>query len=160
MNKSTKKIVHYLSKYIGHEIIRTKPAGRYGDWSHTDSPMFLLGFTSDGCIKCRYRRYGKDIERVLPLHFTDYNWITYKKALKAKGNELNKWRGKKIKRIRPTAKIHDGSFMCKFDSDAPVTLVSASKHHMVIMHNAPSLKGNTYILNSAYVKPEDWVLAE
>lgn len=163
MKKSTKKVINSLSKYIGHEIIRTKPA--HGDWSYTSrDALLLVGFTSDGCI--RYRHTGIEAnllgneEYVLPFYFTDRNWITYKKALKAKSNELNKWRGKKIKRIRPTATIGDRSYMCEFGFEEPVTLVSASKYHMVIMHNDFLLKGKTSVLRSDFINPEDWVLAE
>ena len=158
MKKSTRKVINHLRQYVGHEVLRTKPAGR--DWSYTDdSPLLLVGFTSDGCIRYRHtgfeaRIFG-DGEFVLPFCFTDRNWITYKKALKAKGNELNKWRGKKIRRIRSTS-FGDHSFM---SGEAP-TLISASKHHMVIMYNAIGLKGKKCVLSSDYMNPEDWELAE
>lgn len=159
MKKSTRKVINHLRQYVGHEVLRTKPA--CGDWSYThDEPLLLVGFTSDGCI--RYRHTGIDAqllgdrELVLPIHFTDRNWITYKKALKAKGNELNKWRGKKIRRIRPTSTCGDRSFM---SGEAP-TLISASKYHMVIMYNDFGLKGTKSVLRSDYMNPEDWELAE
>lgn len=122
MKRATRKVINHLKQYVGHEVIRTKPALR--DWSNTDEPILLVGFTSDGCIRYRYTRgflakiFGNR-ELVLPIHFTDRNWITYKKARKAKGNELNKWKGKKIRRIRPTF-CGDGSYM---SGDAP-TLIS------------------------------------
>ena len=157
MKKSTRKVINHLRQYVGHEVLRTKPA--CGDWSYTDdSPLLLVGFTSDGCI--RYRHTGMkarilgDEEFVLPFHFTDRNWVTYKKALKAKSNELNKWRGKKIRRIRPTSTT--GAFMSGIDP----TLVSASKHHMVIMYNVYWLKGTKIVLSSDYMNPADWELAE
>lgn len=160
MKKSIRKVINHLRQYVGHEVLRTKPTR--GDWSYTDdSPLLLVGFTSDGCIRCRHtgfeaQIFGDDEEFVLPLYFTDRNWITYKKALRAKGNELNKWRGKKIRRIRPTSVCGDRSYM---SGDAP-TLISASKHHMVIMHNDIGLKGKKHVLNSDYINPEDWELAE
>ncbi len=156
MKKSTRKVINHLRQYVGHEILRTKPTN--GDWSFTDdSPLLLVGFTSDGCIRYRYtgseaRFFGYD-EFVLPFYFTDRNWITYKKAFKAKGNVLNKWRGKKIRRIRPTSTCGDRSFM---SGDAP-TLISASKYHMVI---ECGLKGTKCVLRSDYMNPEDWELAE
>lgn len=159
MKKSTRKVINRLRQYIGHEVVRTKPAR--GDWTYTGgSPLLLVGFTSDGCIRYRYtgieaKVYG-DQEWILPFHFTDCNWITYKKALKAKGDKLNRWRGKKIRRIRPTPTIGDCSFM---SGEAP-TLISASKHHMVIMRNDIGLKGKKFVLRSEYVNPEDWELAE
>lgn len=158
MKKSTRKVINYLRQYVGHEVLRTKPTS--GDWSYTDSPLLLVGFTSDGCIRYRHtgfeaRIFG-DEEFVLPIYFTDRNWITYKKALKAKGNQLNKWKGKKIRRIRPVATIGDRSFM---SGEAP-TLISASKHHMVVMYNDWGLEGKESVLRSDYMNPEDWELAE
>lgn len=159
MKKSTRKVINHLRQYVGHEVLRTKPA--CGDWDYTDgSPLLLVGFTSDGCI--RYRSTGfeaqifRNKEFVLPFLYTDRNWITYKKALRAKGNELNKWRGKKIRRIRPTSTIGDSTFM---SGKAP-TLISASKHHIVIMHNDIGLEGTKSVLKSDFVNPEDWELAE
>lgn len=158
MKRSAKKVINYLRQFVGHEMLRTKPA--CGDWSFTDdSPLLLVGFTSDGCI--RYRYTGSDAkimgyqEHVLPIHFTDRNWVTYKRALKAKGNKLNEWKGKKIRRIRPNT-FGDKSFM---EDEAP-TLISASKHHMVIMHNDSYLKGRKTVLRSDYMNPKDWELAE
>ncbi len=159
MKKSTRKVINHLRRYVGHEVLRTKPA--CGDWSYTDdSPLLLVGFTSDGCIRYRHTGFEAQIfgnkEFVLPFCFTDRNWITYKKALRAKGNELNKWRGKKIRRIRPTSTIGDSSFM---SGKAP-TLISASKHHIVIMRNDIGLEGTKSVLRLDFVNPEDWELAE
>ena len=159
MKKSTRKVINHLRQYVGHEVLRTKTAR--GDWSYTNgSPLLLVGFTSDGYIRYRHTGFEAQIlgdkEFTLPVQFTDRNWITYKKALKAKGNELNKWRGKKIRRIRPTSTIGDHSFM---SGEAP-TLISASKHHMVIMYNDICLKGKKHVLRSDYMNPEDWKLAE
>lgn len=162
MKKSTRKIISYLSKYIGFEVIRTKPAG--GDWSYTSEPILLVGFTKDGRIK--YRHKGVDAKIlgnkvfVLSKNFTDRNWITYKKALQAEHNQLNQWRGKKIKRIRPTAICGDHSFMCESYGDKAPTLISASKYHMVIQYNDILLEGHKSVLRSEYINPEDWVLAE
>lgn len=158
MKKSTRKTIKYLKRYEGHEIIRTKPVSE--DWSYTENPILLVGFTADGCI--RYRETGFNLrifgnqELVLPIQYTDRNWITYRKALKAKDNKLNEWRGKKIRRIRPTPIIGDCSFI---EASAP-TLISASKHHMVIMYNDIGIEGDISILNRDYMNPEDWKLAE
>lgn len=158
MKKSTKKTINYLKRFIGHEIIRTKPAGK--DWSYTgDDPILLVGFTSDGLI--RYQYTGFDLEnlgskeRVLPIHFTDSNWITYKKALRAENNKLNQWKGKKIRRICITCRGIDDYI----SGEAP-TLISASKHHMVIMHNDFKRKGKKRVLGPDFVKFENWELAE
>ena len=92
MKESTKKIINPLSQYVGTEIIRTKPS--CGDWSFTNHPMLLVGFTPTGCIKCRFSGAEVQVignnEFILPTNYTDYNWISYKKALKAEENELNK----------------------------------------------------------------------
>ena len=163
MKKSTRKIVSRLSSYVGIEVIRTKPTVT-GDWSKTDTPILLLGFTSDGRIRYRHLGFERnifgDVEYTLPISFTDRNWITYKKAMKPKNNPLNKWRGKKIKRVRPTATCGDCSFMCRNIWDAAPTLVSASKYHMVISRNDSIWKGRQTVLRSDYMDPKDWVLAE
>ena len=137
---------------------------KIGDWSNTSNPIIILGFTEDGCIKYRYSGFDKIVfgnkVYTLPISFTDRNWITYKKACRAKKNELNKWRGKKIKRIRPTTTCGDRSYMCELSFEEAPMLVSASKYHMVIQHNNVGLKGKKSILRADYIKPEDWVLAE
>lgn len=159
MKKSTRKIISRLNQYVGREMLRTKPTIN-GDWSYTTTPILLLGFTSDG--KIRYRHLGIDAEifgndeYVLPLSFTDRNWITRKKAIKPKHNELNKWRGQRIKRICPTSTYGDRSFMGLY----PPTLLSASKSHMLIMLNYPLLEGQECILRSDYMNPNEWVLAD
>lgn len=167
MKKSTRKIINHLKQYIGLEVIRTKPTQGLiwsGDWSHTDEPIIILGFTSDGCIRYRHSGFGKivfgDEEHILPFSFTDRNWITYKKAMRAKNNVLNKWRGKRIRRVRPTATYGDHSYMCRFGLDRAPTLVSASKYHMVIEHHDAGLEGDKSLLRADYINPEDWVLAE
>jgi hypothetical protein len=157
MKKSTRKVINHVQQYVGHEVIRTKQTR--GDWSYTDNPILLLGFTSDGRIRYRHTEsdakiFGND-EFVLPAHYTDRNWITYKKALKAKGNQLNKWKGKKIRRIRPTPTCGDQSYM----HDTPI-LVSASKYHMVVMENSVGLEGKKVVLNSSFMNSDDWELAE
>lgn len=162
MKKSTKKIVNYLKRYIGHEIIRTSPTR--GDWSLTDRPVLLLGFTPDGCIICQHVGFDQKLfgnkNRILPIHFTDRNWITYKKALRAANNPLNKWKGKKIKRICPTSPVYDCSYMCVSDFDGAPTLVSASKHHMVIIFNNIGISGMQTVLPPYFVRAEEWVLTE
>lgn len=60
MKNSTRKIINHLSKYIGLEVIRTKPTqDKIGDWSMTSAPIIILGFTEDGCIKYRYSGFNK-----------------------------------------------------------------------------------------------------
>lgn len=163
MKKSTRKTINYLSQYIGLKILRTKPVNCDGSYTH-DDPILLVGFTSDGCI--RYRHTGFDArllgdkEYVLPLHFTDRNWITYKKALRAKNNPLNQWQGKKVKRTIPVKRNGDCSYMCSYSFEKAPTLVSASRHHLVIEHNDIGLEGRQSILGPDFANPSEWELAE
>lgn len=159
MKKSTRKTINSLSRYIGHMVIRTHPVN--GDWSFTaKEPILLTGFTSDGRIK--YVRTGIDKiihgskEYILPIYFTDRNWITYKKALKPKNNTLNKWIGKKIIMTHPEPISGDRSFINK---EKPVTLISASRYHITIMYNHYPLKGQKNTLDSRFSNPSDWTLA-
>lgn len=170
MKKSTKKTINYLKRYIGHEIIRTKPTSM-GEWSYTLHPIFLLGFTNEGCMICRNSE-GEEI--ILSFAYINRNWISYKKALRAKNNKLNIWRGKRIKRIRPVYNkvkrksaldrsfrgIVDKSFMCRFEHQKPPILVSASKHHIVLKLQNVGLEGEIVIVDDRYAKFEDWILAE
>lgn len=161
MKNSTRKTINYLSQYIGHKILRTKPVN--GDGSKTADPILLVGFTSDGCI--RYKHTGVeatilgDAEYVLPLHFTDRNWITYKKALRAKNNPLNQWKGKKVKRTTPAKRNGDRSYMCSYSFEKAPTLVSASRHHIVFEYNDFGLKGRRSILGPDFANPSEWKLA-
>lgn len=155
MKKSTQKTVNYLKQYIGQEILRTKPAN--GDWSYSShDPILLVGFTSDGRIRYRHTGFDAEIlgdeEYILSIKYTDRNWITYKKAIKAKGNKLNKWKGKKIKRNCPTI-LGDFSYINDLGG---YTLISASKYHMVII----DMTGSKRVLGPTFVKIEDWELAE
>ena len=153
MKKSLKKTIAHLRKFVGHEIIRTKPTTDIGDWSYTDEPVVFVGFTQDGCIKYIDPRLGDKV-RIFPLTFTDRNWITLKKALKPKGNPLNKWRGKKVVRNCPTC-YGDYSFL---RSDIPgdeQILISASKYHIIL---EDKIVGKI-ICDSRYNNPNDWELA-
>lgn len=149
-SKTMKKTINRLSNYIGKEIIRTQPTYKK-DWSYTEEPILLLGFTTDGRIRYKHEEktcFFGDREKVLPASFTDMNWITYKKALRSGGNNLNKWKGKKIIRINP---INKGiiSFMKE-----PVILISASRYHMVVLYN-----NKPKVLNRKYAEFKDWILA-
>lgn len=169
MKKSTKKTINYLKRYIGHEIIRTKPTSM-GDWSYTLHPIFLLGFTNEGRMICNSE--GKEI--ILSFDYINRNWISYKKALRAKNNKLNIWRGKRIKRIHPVyhnvkrksardrsfREIVDKSFMCIFEHQKPPILVSASKHHIVLKLQNVGLEGEIVVVDERYAKFEDWTLVE
>lgn len=153
MKKSLKKTIAHLRKFVGHEIIRTKPTTDIGDWSYTDEPVIFVGFTQDRCIKyidpCL-----SDKVRIFPLNFTDRNWITLKKALKPKRNPLNKWRGKYVVRTSPTCR-GDRSFLRSGIPGDKQILISASKHHIIL---ADKFLGKI-ICNSTFSNPNDWELA-
>lgn len=173
MDTTIKEAINYLKNYMGQEIIRIKPIpiqreewkewkGLQSDWRHTKTPIILLGFTKEGAICYRYNEEGARInghqEQVLPLCFTDENWITYKEALEPKDNSLNKWIGQRIKRIRPTC-LGDRSYMYEEEEyeKAPI-LLSASKYHMLIQYSV-NARTITCLLGPTFVKPEDWELA-
>lgn len=165
MKKITKKIIGRLKRYIGHDIIRIRPTF-CGDASFTGSPLTLLGFTIDGkMVVCHpsYTFEGKHLGTTsfeLPIEFTDTFWISYKKALKAKGNPLNKWKGKKIRRTKPTKFNCDRSFMCEYSFEVPPSLVSASKHHVLIQYNSFSLRNEKSLLSFEFADPSELKLAE
>ncbi len=108
MNKATKRTVNYLRKYVGHVIIRTKETTVIADFSYTDSPIILKGFTEEGELIIQYaegtleRRSLGSEERILPLRFTDRNWKLYSRVRRVQDSELKKWVGKKIRRTTPT----------------------------------------------------------
>lgn len=169
MNRRIKKkiatrVAENLAKYVGKNIIRTKPT-KNGDWSYTDGePIKFLGIDKTG--KLHYQYTGKDTkifgngEFVLSRDFVDENWILFQEAINPQeNNPLNKWIGKKIKRICPT-EYGDKSYMCAMSYEYPVTLISASRFHVFIEYNNPNFKGEKKLLNPRMSKTEDWVLAE
>lgn len=153
MKKSLKKTIAYLRQFVGYEIIRTKPTTEVGDWSYTDEPVIFVGLTQDGCIKYIDPKFDDKV-RILPLTFTDRNWITFKKASKPKGNPLNKWRGKKVVRNCPTC-YGDYSFLRSDIPDNEQKLISASKYHIIL---EDKIVGKI-ICDSRYNNPNDWELA-
>lgn len=152
MKKSIRKIVNRLRPLVGHEIIRIKPTCD-GDFSYTDKKLILLGFTPKGelIIQNEKNKGSKYYERTLPLEFTDWFWISYKRALKSGSSPLNKWCGKKIKRTTPVF-MPWGEMKIYMDRNV---LIHASKHHVI-------LSGwlGERILNCCFAKPEDWALDE
>lgn len=166
MKKSLRKTINHLSQYIGVRIIRTQLSiykdGRK-DYSYTQGSIILTGFTKDGRIKYRHierhdlRLFGKE-EYTLPVEMTDRNWISYRKALKAKNHSLNQWRGKQIKRTAPT-KFGDKTFMdADMYSDFPI-LIAASKHHVLVEVTNIFQGKIRYLLGCKYVDG-NWELAE
>ena len=154
MKKSLKKTINHLRKFVGHEIIRTKPTTNVVDWSYTDEPVIFVGLTQNGCIKYIDPKFDDKVGGVLPLTFTDRNWITFKKASKPKGNPLNKWRGKKVVRNCPTC-YGDYSFLRSDIPDNEQKLISASKYHIIL---EDKFLGKI-ICDSRYNNPNDWELA-
>lgn len=149
MKKSLKKTIAYLRQFVGYEIIHTKPTTEVGDWSYTDEPVIFVGLTQDGCIKYIDPKFDDKV-RILPLTFTDRNWITFKKASKPKGNPLNKWRGKKVVRNCPTC-YGDYSFLRSNIPDNEQKLISASKYHIIL---EDKIVGKI-ICDSRYNNPND-----
>ena len=155
MKKSTRKAVEYLKRYVGHEIIRIKPTND-GGTSYLDMPILLTGITEQGCM--RYQHIGDDCEifgsgeGILPVDYTDRYWIDFKKALKPRHNELNKWKGRRIARTRPTASGQE-SFM-----ETPVTLVFASRHHVGVKVDGSI--SDFWILGPEFSNPNDWKVVD
>lgn len=163
MKKSTKKIVKRLERYVGQKIIRTGGTHHIGDFSYTENPLILKGFTLKGEMIVEYPKENVSFagnKKTLPIYFTDDLWISYRKALRPASNKLNQWKGKKVRRTCCTKRIGDGSFMCKSDLEVPPTLVSASKHHVVIECNDCGFEGKRVILNCDFADPSEWELAE
>lgn len=181
----TTKAREYLEQFIGQEIIRTAPIyfksisipqldycrdciDYYYDpethlreeWGYTEEPIKLLGFSQDNRIICKYTdnsHFPSRDEKILRIEYTDCNWILYTDAFNPKNNQLNKWKGKKIKRIRPAGNSMD--FMCNSPTSKPPILISASKYHVILMLEDPGLEGTTIILDARYANPKDWTLA-
>lgn len=154
MQHSTSNVITWLKNYVGREMIRSGPTTANifpQDWSYTDAPVIIMGFTQQGEIICKHPGINA-LAKVLPLSFTDRNWIPYNNVFDVTHTSFNQWRGKKIKRIRPTSTFGDRKYMS--DSDAPI-LISASKYHMVV-----DTSQGTTILRSDYMNPEDWILAQ
>ena len=156
MKKTTKKFVKRLERYVGKEIIRIRQTHFSGDYSFTDKdPIILLGFTPKGEMIVKYTGSRATVREtaILPLEFTDDCWISYKKAITASNNRLNKWRGKKVIRICATKRLEDRSYM---RSNYAPTFITASRHHVLIKND----KGRNILLNCDFANPNEWELAE
>ena len=146
-----------LENYVGKEIIRTSPVNN-NNWGFTsDEPIKFLGLNEEGCIRYQYtghmaRMFGTE-ERVLSKDYSDSNWILFSDAVKPQeNNPLNKWIGKRIKRIRP-ASNGDTVFMSSIEASI---LIAATSSHVYI----ECYFGKRILFDSRYAKPEDWELAE
>ncbi len=155
MKESMEKVVNRLKPLVGHKIIRIKPT-KYGDYSYTETPVTLLGFTDKAELIVRQELFGiEPFEDVMPISFTDSFWISYRKAKRAKNNSLNQWKGRYVKRIVPVMTPYfDESFM---GSSSRCRLIAASKHHIVLQSDG---FGFTSIKNYLYANPKDWTLDE
>ena len=163
----------YLTQFIGKEIIRTSPAlisvnppfqNRVSapayDWTYTEIPILLSGFSEKGAIKFQYVRkegsFGKE-EFTIPAYFTDKNWTTLADAMKLdEDNLFNEWGGKKIKRIRPTVRGLE-TFMVNSKSEVAPKLLYVAKNHILLQ---PFNGRKTMIFGPDYLIQNDWVLAE
>lgn len=159
MNRDT---INYLRKFVGHKVVRTKRTARTGDGSYTDTVLILRGFTEKGEVIIQYaegtfeRRCFGPVEEVLPIEFTDRNWKLYSRVRKVPDSELNKWRGKKIRRTTPTIG-GDRSYMRE-----PVKLIAASRYHLIIEYTEAMgwLQGTQQLLRYEFANPKEWELAE
>lgn len=160
--KRAKRRAKHLEKFIGKNIIRTKPV-KDGDWSRTyGAPIKFLGIDKNGGI--RYQHTGveasifKNEEFSLPSSFFDENWILFSDAVKPqKRNPLNKHIGRLIKRTCPV-ELKPGCYMLSIGYGVPVTLIAASATHIYIQYN-DSEDGRRGLLDSRCAKPEEWELA-
>jgi len=160
------EILTKMSKMIGYAIIRTAPTCSVEDYSHSDSPILLLGFTERGAIRYQFlganRRILDGCVHTLPLDFTDENWILYEEAfIEDSTNPLNKFKGEKIHRICPITveTIEDCESEYDYDRsymDNAVELVVASKHHMIVRDE----DGKLNIMHLQFSKPEEWALCK
>ena len=149
MKKSIKKtICSYLIRFVGHEIVRTKPTAN-GDWSYTADPQILLGFNGKGQMILWDSILG---EHTVGEQFVDRNWKTKKAAICSKDNSLNQWKGRNIIRTCSVQYPHVATTAYMEES---VELLSTSKYHMLIKD-----KHEVRLLNSLWNVPEEWILAE
>ena len=170
--KPVKVIPKSLKELVGKKIIRITSTIN-GDWSFTNEPILLKGFTSNNTMIIKYikeysRDFGEKIDE-LPICFTDNKWILLEDAIKVGDNELNNLIGKKIKRIRPVYIVkyfgkrkflidqykEDRSYMYEYGEIPPI-LVSASKYHMVVKEYDVSGNENLIIIGPRYSNPKDW----
>lgn len=163
-----KTVPESLKKLAGKEIIRIGSTIN-GDWSFTNEPVLLKGFSSDNSMIIQYIKeyniFSDERIDVLSVYFTDDNWILLEDALKSEDNELNKLIGKRIKRIRPVENLsrryihrEDHSYMCEY-GEIPPTLVSASKYHMFLKEYDARGNENHIIIGPRYSNPKDWIEA-
>lgn len=159
MDKKLRKVIQSMRPYIGQQIIRIAPAiypSGVGvkDYSYGSEPVILRGFSSKG--EARITRSDKQNRHAhnCSISFTDRNWILYSDISCTGKSRLNKWRGRRIKRIRAT-KLGDRSFM----SEEGVELIWATPYHVNISWNFMG-EPRECLLNSLYAAPEDWVPVE
>ena len=160
MKKSIKKTVRYLRRFIGKEIVRTKttyyPGFRsiIGGLSYSNEFQILIGFTPDGRMIIRSSHGGG--AHTLRIEFTDRNWIPKGRALRARHNTLNEYRGKMIKQIEPILYPGTNYMNCSFMGE-PVRLISASKKHVIVWCYSTNSR---LILGPEYANPGNWVVVD
>ena len=164
MNRSIKKIINKrLRKLVGHEIIRIGPTEPSYDSAYTEQPVILEGFTKSGKMIVKYPRrlnclFGSS-QQILSTEFTDRKWRLYSRVFKKGNSKLNRWSGKKIRRINPVCFL--SGYKCTMFINEPVALISASKSYLVIKVENEFLQlSQIRILRWEYANPRDWELAE
>ena len=154
-------MVKKLTPYIGKSIIRTGPNKVTGDRSFLDQPITLIGFTLKGNIIYKFSPghsvFDTSKTYTLDSSFVDDQWIELQDLYTPKDNDLIRYLGKKIHRVRPAIYSHgvkDNSYI-----EEPLVLVSATRYHLVVKHTDVILRGKETILPFEFSKPEEWVSA-
>lgn len=146
----TKMKEGFPRELLGHKVIRTRETEITRDFSGSSEVYIIEAVYPNGEL------LGKDSEgkkHVFSPEFNDQNWKLFSRVKNVPDNPLNKWKGKKIVRRVPTqiltTKYVDRSY------STPVTLIIASKYHLII-----EVEGERRILNYLWANPKEWKLAE
>lgn len=135
----------------GREYIRILPV-RYANnvvsYNYCNTILVFDGCKDDGTPIFHYPERYEHI--VIPKFFFDGNWRPASIIRDGDPTELTKWVGKKVIRKLPS---YNGGLSYLY---SPVRLVSATKHHVVII-NPITLKEQ--ILDIRFADPSDWKLA-
>lgn len=146
----TKMEEGFPRELLGHKVIRTRETEITRDFSYSDEVYIIEEVYPNGELLGKDSK-GKKI--VFSRKFNDRNWKLFSRVKNVPDNPLNKWKGKKIVRtvpaLTPTTKHMDRSY------STPVTLIIASKYHLII-----EVEGERRILNYLWANPKEWKLAE
>ena len=153
--KELKSIVEYLKKhYVGKVCVRKGPT-RFGDWSHTDTPIFIHAVSENGEISYSFVRYKDRVGQprglvTLDSSFADREWITLRGVIRGGKSQLNMFKGMQIGRICPNKQFGSTSFM--WSEKYSYLLVSASPHHILLQDE----RGIFWLLDKSFTDPAEW----